>query len=240
MDLSIGKQAGRSLTAILFRDRPMRRRPCRGQTAGSPDRIHPPGRLGQWPSAHPSLIYCVEVPRTPSSAGRAGPLVRKMPVTQVRSNVRFSVREHPGLASSILRVRADPDAVCVRTIDGDPFQIRRTELPGARCRKVSGELVYGSDLRLPGMLYAQLVLSPHAHATVGSIDTKKALSVPGVVGVYSYHTAPSTPYCRYRIVPGQARCIDDETLFASTARFVGDPSPQSLPRAWRRPARLRG
>ena len=89
-------------------------------------------------------------------------------------------------------------------------------------RKVSGELVYGSDLRLPGMLYAQLVLSPHAHATVGSIDTKKALSVPGVVGVYSYHTAPSTPYCRYRIVPGQAGCIDDETLFASTARFVGD------------------
>jgi len=88
--------------------------------------------------------------------------------------------------------------------------------------KVSGKLVYGSDLRLPGMLYARLVLSPHAHATVGSIDTKKALSVPGVVGVYSYHNAPSTPYCRYRIVPGQAGCIDDETLFASTARFVGD------------------
>src|SRR5450759_1314332 len=88
--------------------------------------------------------------------------------------------------------------------------------------KVSGKLVYGSDLRLPGMLYARLVLSPHAHATVGSIDTKKALSVPGVVGVYSYHNAPSTPYCRYRIVPGQAGCIDDETLFASTARCVGD------------------
>jgi CO/xanthine dehydrogenase Mo-binding subunit len=88
--------------------------------------------------------------------------------------------------------------------------------------KVSGELIYGSDLRLPGMLYAQLVLSPHAHATVGLIDTKKALSVPGVVGVYSYHNAPATPYCRYRIVPGQGGCIDDETLFASTARFVGD------------------
>jgi len=89
-------------------------------------------------------------------------------------------------------------------------------------RKANGELVYGSDLRLPGMLYARLLLSPHAHAAVASVDTQKALSVPGVVGVYSHHNAPSTQYCRYRIVPGQAGCIDDETLFASTVRFVGD------------------
>ena len=88
--------------------------------------------------------------------------------------------------------------------------------------KVSGTLVYGTDLRLPGMLYAQLVLSPHAHAKVGSIDKKAALAVPGVVGVYCHHNAPSTAYCRYRIMPGQAGCIEDETLFASTARFVGD------------------
>ncbi len=71
-------------------------------------------------------------------------------------------------------------------------------------RKASGELLYGSDLKLPGMLYARLILSPHAHATVGAVDARKALSVPGVVGVYSRHDAPPTPYCRYRIVPGQA------------------------------------
>ena len=88
--------------------------------------------------------------------------------------------------------------------------------------KVSGTLVYGTDLRLPGMLYAQLVMSPLAHAKVGSIDEKAALALPGVVGVYSHHNAPSTPYCRYRIIPGQPGCIDDEPLFASTARFAGD------------------
>ncbi len=88
--------------------------------------------------------------------------------------------------------------------------------------KAKGELVYGTDLRLPGMLFAQLVLSPHAHATVSAIDSTKALSVPGVVGVYSHHDAPATAYCRYRIIPGQDGCVDDETLFASTARFVGD------------------
>ncbi len=88
--------------------------------------------------------------------------------------------------------------------------------------KVSGTLVYATDLRLPGMLYARLISSPHAHAKVGSIDTKTALAVPGVVGVYSHHNSPATPYCRYRIIPGQAGCIDDEPLFASTARFAGD------------------
>jgi CO/xanthine dehydrogenase Mo-binding subunit len=104
-----------------------------------------------------------------------------------------------------------------------PFKYVGRNYPVAdAARKVSGQLVYGSDLRLPGMLYAQLVLSPHAHATVGPIHTGRALSLPGVLGVYSCHNAPSTPYTRYRIVPGQVGCIDDETLFASTARFVGD------------------
>ena len=88
--------------------------------------------------------------------------------------------------------------------------------------KVRGQLVYGSDLQLPGMLHAALVLSPHAHARVGAITSLRALAVPGVVGMYSHENAPATPYCRYRILPGQAGCIDDETLFASTARFVGD------------------
>ena len=95
------------------------------------------------------------------------------------------------------------------------------EAPDAS-RKAGGELLYGSDLKLPGMLYARLVLSPYAHAAVGAVDARKALSVSGVVGVYSRHDAPSTPYCRYRIVPEQAGCIADETLFATTARFVGD------------------
>jgi xanthine dehydrogenase molybdenum-binding subunit len=88
--------------------------------------------------------------------------------------------------------------------------------------KVTGTLVYSSDLRLPGMVHAQLVLSPHAHAKVLAIDASRALSVPGVLGVFSHLNSPSTLYCRYRIVPGQAGCIADESLFASTARCAGD------------------
>lgn len=88
--------------------------------------------------------------------------------------------------------------------------------------KVAGSLLYGSDLHLPGMLHAKLLLSPFAHARVARVDADRAMAAPGVVGVFSHQNAPSKAYCRYRIVPGQAGCIEDETLFAQTARFVGD------------------
>ena len=89
-------------------------------------------------------------------------------------------------------------------------------------RKASGDLRFGSDLQLPGMVHAALVLSPHAHARILRIDASRALGIPGVLGVYTAADAPPGRYCRYRILPGQAGCVDDEPVFASTARFVGD------------------
>lgn len=89
-------------------------------------------------------------------------------------------------------------------------------------RKATGTLEYGSDLKLPGMLHVALVLSPHAHASVVDVDATSALAVAGAVGVFSHLNSPTTPFNRYRIVPGQTDCIADETLFASTARFAGD------------------
>ncbi len=88
--------------------------------------------------------------------------------------------------------------------------------------KVCGELRYATDLTRPGLLHACLVLSPHGHADVLDIDATEVLALEGVVGVYSHANAPDTPYCRYRILPGQPGCIDDEALFARTVSCVGD------------------
>ena len=49
--------------------------------------------------------------------------------------------------------------------------------------KVTGQTRYTGDLQLPGMLYAKLVLSLHAHARITRIDKEAALRVPGVVDV---------------------------------------------------------
>ena len=49
--------------------------------------------------------------------------------------------------------------------------------------KVTGRAAYGSDIKLPGMLYARVKRSPHAHAIIKRIDASKALALPGVKGV---------------------------------------------------------
>ncbi len=51
--------------------------------------------------------------------------------------------------------------------------------------KLTGRAQYAGDIRMPGMLYARLVLSPHASAKITSIDTEAARQMPGVTAVYT-------------------------------------------------------
>ena len=60
---------------------------------------------------------------------------------------------------------------------GQPVR-RREDL-----RLLTGQGQYTDDLKLPGQAYAAMVRSPHAHATIRSIDTKAAEAVPGVIAV---------------------------------------------------------
>ena len=51
--------------------------------------------------------------------------------------------------------------------------------------KLTGRARYAGDIALPGMLHARLVLSPHASAVIGTVDTAAAERLPGVVAVYT-------------------------------------------------------
>jgi CO/xanthine dehydrogenase Mo-binding subunit len=57
--------------------------------------------------------------------------------------------------------------------------------------KLTGEAIYTNDMVLPGMLYAQLKRSPHAHARILHIDTCKAKAL---VGVRAVLTGMDLPY----------------------------------------------
>jgi CO/xanthine dehydrogenase Mo-binding subunit len=61
-----------------------------------------------------------------------------------------------------------------REIVGQPA----TRLDGHE--RARGEAVYTADLKLPGMLHAAVLRSPHAHARVKRIDLEPALALPGV------------------------------------------------------------
>lgn len=56
--------------------------------------------------------------------------------------------------------------------------------------KVRGEGIYTADLRFPGMLYAKLKQSEHAHAKILSVDTTEAEELPGVKGVFTARDVP--------------------------------------------------
>ena len=50
-------------------------------------------------------------------------------------------------------------------------------------RFIRGKGTYVDDVKLPGMLYLDIVRSPYAHAVIRNINIEKALKVPGVLAV---------------------------------------------------------
>src|SRR6185437_3017034 len=51
--------------------------------------------------------------------------------------------------------------------------------------KVTGRAAFGADFVMPGMLWGRIKRSPYAHARIVSVDTRKALALPGVKAVVS-------------------------------------------------------
>src|SRR5215472_5605504 len=60
--------------------------------------------------------------------------------------------------------------------------------------KVTGVAQYGADLAMPGMLHGRILRSPHAHARIRSIDTSKALALPGVKAVVTSADFPEQSF----------------------------------------------
>ena len=50
---------------------------------------------------------------------------------------------------------------------------------------LTGQATYVDNQTMAGMAWMSLVRPPHVHATIDSIDTSAAASMPGVVAVYT-------------------------------------------------------
>lgn len=90
--------------------------------------------------------------------------------------------------------------------------------PGRRgdlVKKALGQARFTDDIKLPRMLHARIVRSPHAHARIVEIDASRALALPGVVAVLTGKDLPG----RFGILPWTP---DEHALCVSVARFVGD------------------
>jgi len=56
--------------------------------------------------------------------------------------------------------------------------------------KVTGRANFGADYSLPGMIYGKVLRSPHAHARILGIDTRKAAKMPGVFAIVTGEDFP--------------------------------------------------
>ncbi len=64
--------------------------------------------------------------------------------------------------------------------------------------KVTGQMRYVADMKLPGMLYAKILYSPVPHARIKSIDTSAAEALEGVEAVVMLQGFSQEPLQRKR------------------------------------------
>ena len=92
-------------------------------------------------------------------------------------------------------------------------------------RLAAGKGTFVGDIQLPGMTYAAILRSPHAHARIRSIDTRTAEQLPGVVCVITgrevkEHMNPISPAWDAREIG--AKTVEWYALVVDRARFVGE------------------
>lgn len=102
------------------------------------------------------------------------------------------------------------------------FKMVGKPLPKVDAPKLAqGKPAFVADFQRPGMLYAKVLHSPHAHARIKRIDTRRAEALPGVHAVLTYQNVPRVIYS----TAGQSYPIPgplDYASFDSKVRYVGD------------------
>jgi aldehyde oxidoreductase len=117
------------------------------------------------------------------------------------------------LAGRFLRGETTPDAIRPGA-DADPMGINHPRPSGLI--KACGTAQFTADIRFPGALELAALRSPHAHATIKSLDVSKALSQPGVIGVMTAKDIKGTNRLKY-VVPDRPILCEDRV------RYIGDP-----------------
>src|SRR5262245_2663108 len=140
------------------------------------------------------------------------------------------LREHrEGRAARGGRARAGRQVMALRTtpeVSGMGHSMKRKEDP----RFIRGKGTYVDDVELPGMLYLDIVRSPHAHAKIVRIDPAKALAVPGVLAVitgadlakYNLHWMPTLMSDTQMVLPVEKVMYQAQEVAAvlATSRYA--------------------
>ena len=96
--------------------------------------------------------------------------------------------------------------------------------------KVTGKAIYGPDYVAAGMLQGAVLRSPHPHARIRGIDTKKAEALPGVKAVV---TGADFPAAGDKMIGGgeggasSLRYVTQKCMAIGKVFYEGQASPRS-------------
>jgi len=86
--------------------------------------------------------------------------------------------------------------------------------------KVRGEYKFAGDIFLPSMLHCKILRSPHAHALVKRVDTKRAEKLQGVKAVITHKDVPLLSMRGFLFLP--MVMTRDHYILEKEVRYVGD------------------
>ncbi len=93
-------------------------------------------------------------------------------------------------------------------------------------RFLTGRGLFVDDVNDPGQAWAHIVRSPHAHATIGRIDSASAAALPGVLGIYTYNDITDLGLlpCATEVATVEPMIVPPRPALANgRVRHVGDP-----------------
>jgi putative selenate reductase molybdopterin-binding subunit len=136
---------------------------------------------------------------------------------EIRQAIRGNICRCTGYTKIVDAIKAASGQLDVRQYAqaGVEKEVVGRSLPRAdSLEKVTGKAPYAYDMRLPGMLYGEILRSPYAHARVAAIDTFEAERIPGVVAVYTQEDMPQAKFGAF---------VQDETALADgIVRYQGE------------------
>src|SRR5437879_12092209 len=93
-------------------------------------------------------------------------------------------------------------------------------------RLLTGRGKYAADVRLPDLLHAAILRSPHPHARIAAVRADGARAVPGVAAVITAADLGTVPRIPVRLGqrsgPGPTACLQPP-LATGVVRYVGEP-----------------
>lgn len=97
------------------------------------------------------------------------------------------LRREPRPAPTEVAVEEAPAWAVAPWPEGEPTRVVGQSRPRVDGVKLAtGQPAFTDDVRLPGLLHARILYSPHAHARIRRIDASRARALPGVHAVLTY------------------------------------------------------